>query len=154
MALVAAFADEREAIEETFLNAWNALSAPSGPAPIEMDNVRFEATQVQGINWGRFTIIDGDAFQVGLGTHPCWRGEGQIVLQLFAPEKTGTASVRVLADQFLEIWRDAFGRPLELSKGNSGRIRTQLGRVVRDGIVDGWFQLRAIVPYTRDVVAT
>lgn len=151
MGLLAGYADEREAIEETFFTAWTALS---NPAKIEVDNFRFEASQVQDENWGRLTIIDDEAEQVGLGTKPYVRSQGQIVLQLFAPEKTGTESIRVLADQFLDIWKDAFGRPSEFSKGDSGRIRTQLGWVVRDGIIEGWYQLRAIVPFTRDVNAT
>lgn len=147
------YADEREVLEETFLTDWNALSAPSGPAPIEMDNVRFDADQVKDVNWGRFTIIGGDAEQVGLGTFPCLRVEGQMVLQLFAPEKTGTEAIRALADQFLGIWKDADGRPREVEKGLSGRVRTRLGWLVRDGMQNGWYQMRAIVPFTRDVDA-
>lgn len=149
-----AYSDERESIEETFLTAWNALDPPSGPAPIEVDNVRFDAKQIEDAEWGRFTIIGGEGEQVSLGTKPCMRIQGQMVLQLFAPEKTGTEAIRTLADQFLDIWKDANGVPLELSKNDSGRIRTQLGWLVRDGVLDGWYQMRAIVPFTRDIRAT
>ncbi len=151
MALLAGFADEREAIEETFFTAWGVLG---DPAKIEVDNFRFEQTQVRDENWGRLTIIPGETEQVGLGTKPYAYTTGLIVLQLFAPEKTGTEAIRVLADQFLDIWKDANGRPLDFSKGNSGQIRTKLGYVARDGIVEGWYQLRAIVPFTRSVRAT
>jgi hypothetical protein len=150
MALLAGYADEREAIEETFFDAWSTLG---DPAKIEVDNFRFEMTQVKDQNWGRLTIIPGETEQVGLGTKPYSYIQGQIVLQLFAPEKTGTEEIRVLADQFLDIWKDANGRPLDFSKGNSGLIRTAHGWVTRDGVVDGWYQMRAIVPFTRSVRA-
>lgn len=151
MALAAGYADAREAIEETFLDAWSTLG---DPAKIEMDNFRFDAKQVKDLNWGRFVIIDGETEQVGLGTKPYAYSDGQIVLQLFAPEKTGTEAIRVLADQFLDIWKDTDGRPLDFSKGDSGRIRTALGWATRDGVIEGWYQMRAIVPFTRSVRAT
>ena len=151
MALLAGYEDAREAIEETFVDAWAVLS---NPAKIEMDNFRFEQTQVKGTNWGRLTITEGETEQVGLGTKPYAYSDGTIVMQFFAPEKTGTSAIRILVDQFLDIWKDADGRPLDFSKGNSGRIRTKLGRAVRDGILDGWYQMRAIVPFTRSVRAS
>lgn len=151
MALEAGYADEREAIEETFFDAWSVLG---DPVKIEVDNFRFEQTQVKDTNWGRLTIIGDETEQVGLGTKPYGYSNGLIMLQLFAPEKTGTEAIRALVDQFLNIWKDADGRPLDFSKGNSGRIRTRLGWAVRDGIIEGWYQMRAIVPYTRSVRAT
>ena len=151
MALLAGYEDAREAIEETFVNAWSVLG---NPAKIEMDNFRFEQSQVKNLNWGRLTIDGGETEQVGLGTKPYAYSDGLITMQFFAPEKTGTSAIRTLVDQFLDIWKDADGRPLDFSKGDSGRIRTKLGRGARDGVVEGWYQMRAIVPFTRSVRAT
>lgn len=143
------FADERRAIEWEVQQGWSTLG---DPAPIAYDNVSFqEPTPEEGGLWLRLVILGADGELIGLGTRPCHRFEGQIVAQLFAAEEKGTESVRDLGDQFIGIFLDTNGRPREFSRGNSGRIQTRTGRLVRDGMVEGWYQMRAIVPFVRDV---
>lgn len=152
MGIAVGYADERRAIEAAFQAAWLALDPPDGPAPVELENQPFH--QVVGEAWLRLTIISDEGRQVSLGAYPCTRFQGQIVAQVFGPENAGTQAVRSLGDQFLEVWKDAFGRPLELSAGDSGQIRTQHGWMATDGLTEGWYQMRAIVPFTRDIRAT
>ncbi len=145
------YQDEREAIEETFRDAWIALQAPDGPAPIEMQNTRLNRTAVEGSPWGRFLIMRVSGDQIGLGDFPYHRYRGMIVLQLLAPEKSGTEEILQLADQFLTIWKTAGGKPLSFEKASSGRIQTDTGYITDDGITDGFFQVRGIVPFRRTV---
>lgn len=144
------FADERKAIEYEVEAAWAVLG---DPAPIAYDNVRFTEPKPDDTvpRWLRLVIIPSEADQIGLGTKPCHRLPGQIVAQLFAVEKRGSAGIRTLGDQFLGIFLDANGRPREFSRGSSGRIQTHTGWLTRDGIMNGWYQMRAIVPFIRDV---
>lgn len=143
------YEDERQAIEGQVEAGWAALG---DPIQVGYSNVRFqEPAPVKNVCWMRLTIINGETFQQSLGPNPCHRAPGQIVAQLFVPEESGTNDIRIRADQFIAMFLSATGQPLEFSAGNSGRIRTELGRMITDGITNGWLQVRAIVPFVRDI---
>jgi hypothetical protein len=146
------YQDERQAIETTFRTAWIALQGPDGPAPVEMQNHPFDRTAVEQDNWGRLLIMRDTGEQIGLGDYPYHRFEGMIVLYLRAPRESGTESLLQLADQFLTIWKTVEGKPLSFEAASSGRIQTATGYVTDDGIIEGFFQVRAIVPFRRTVL--
>lgn len=140
------FDDARQAIEAEVVGGWPSAN------PLAIDNLRFTEPKPEETapTWGRLVILDAESRQISLGTTPCHRFEGQIVAQLFTPEKRGTQEIRDLADTFLAIFLNANFVPREFSAGNSGRIQTRVGWATRDGINNGWYQMRAIVPFIRD----
>lgn len=107
------FADERQAIETVFAQAWGVT------CPVEYQNVTFNPP-ADGSAWVRLTIRSGSAWPASLGDPTRWheRRAGVLILQLFVPEGSGTVAARTLADRFANLFRL---RTLPLA--NDGSVR-------------------------------
>lgn len=100
------FAAERPAIESRFATQFIA-------APISFDNVAdsaaVTAAKQAGSPWVRLAIINGESRTAGVAGDGDIRIEhqGQIVVQVFVRDGTGTATARSLADAAAAVFRHA-----------------------------------------------
>ena len=132
------FADERQAIETRFALNFTAL-------PIRYEGQRFEMPSAGG--FVALKIRNGTGRQISTGSPPLHRYTGTIVVDVFVPEDTGTATARIHADKIDQIFRRA-----QFSAGNSGTILCRTPSISTVGVDSGWFQLSVNVPYQRDSI--
>lgn len=138
---MAGFADERRAIEERFTTNWGST------APVRWENVEFVVPK--NSEWVEISVDPGESHQItlqgqndGINRYP-----GQIVIQLFAPDGSGTQEIKTLADTAAGIFRRA-----NFQAGSSGLIRCRIPWFQQVGRNEaGNYQINVIVPYFRDV---
>ena len=103
--------------------------APTGPA--------VKTAQQSGTPWARLTIQSGDSFTAGVGSNPCVRRTGSIMVQIFTARDIGSRPALLLADSIaahLEYWQ-------------SGQLETQAASVMRVGPRDNYYQINVSCPY-------
>ncbi len=91
------FSKSRQILESTFATAW------ANTTPVAYDNAPFK--QPADGRFVRVTMVRGDSEQLNLGSVKGERQHGVMMIQIFAPKNTGTATAEDLADQAAEIFR-------------------------------------------------
>jgi hypothetical protein len=126
---------ERAAIESRLATNWSTT-------PIRWDNVPFpEQTSAYVV----CDILDGEGNQISLGDTPRLRYVNLLILRLFVPEATGTATARTYADQLGAIFSRV---TLPLSDGGWLRCRVASPRTI--GVRAGWHQTNITIPFFRE----
>ena len=131
-----AFDDERRAFEARMSANFSAL-------PIKYENVPFNQP-VTG--WVAFTIIPvgGDRITIGT-TVKRYRYIGNLQIDIFVPEDTGSAVCRAHADTIESIFRDQ-----QFSAGVSGTITCRTPAYITGGVGGGYYRGILNIPYQRD----
>jgi len=135
------FDAERQAIESRFAANFTSLAADR----IAYENVKFK--QPTSGSWVRLTIRNGDARQASIANSPLNRYIGVIVVDVFVPEDTGTATARQLAESAAAVFRN-----VQFSVTGSGTITTRVPTIFPVGVQNGWLQLSMSVAFYRDIV--
>ncbi len=131
-----AFNDERQAIEAKLAAGFSALTIMFENTPI--------AQPVAG--WVAITIIQAGAARISVGTTvKRHRYVGNIQIDIFLPERTGSKVARDHADTIEAVFRDQ-----QFSAGNSGTITCRTPSIVPGGIENGFYRLILNIPYQRD----
>lgn len=134
------FNDTQTAIEARFKDSWNDL------APVRWENLEFNTLEYE--EYVALSSVEADGQQITTGSvNYIVRYAGQIVLQIFRKEGTGTGRTGELADAFGDIFRRA-----QFEFGDSGLISCQIPNKLPVGPSDGWYQTNIRVPYYRDIV--
>ena len=133
------FDAERAAIE-------GHIQAGFGAAPLRFENAPF--TPPQDRPYATVAIRHGAVRAVSLGPAPLLRIEGAVEVALRAPEGSGTAPLRVLADAV-----SALLRRQALSAGAAGMIRFGEAEIGAVTVEDDWRRLDVTVSFRREVVA-
>ncbi len=113
---------------------------------IEFENVPESTALTTAKNnktpWIRFIIRDGEGKRQTIGSNnPLFRYVGNIIVQIFVAQNTGTKTARELADAMTDIWRGYTGEPcLEFRTSNISVI----------GETEGWFQINVSIPFKND----
>ncbi|HIJ23920.1 MAG TPA: hypothetical protein HPP64_13575 [Gammaproteobacteria bacterium] len=118
---------DRQTIETLLSNNWVTTD-------IAWDGVDY--TPVAGTSWISLTILSGEDQS---STMTKYNQIGLLVIQIFTPEHTGSATARGYADTLSGIFRNAV---------QSG-INFKLPTTTRVGISNGWYQMNVSVPYHR-----
>lgn len=110
-------------------------------APIAYDNIQtpiqVKDAQANSQPWVALTIQSGTSITASIGSSPHVRQTGLISVQIFVAKDAGTIAAYTLCDSLAE----------RLQHKQSGPLETLALSVSRAGIVDGYFQLNASVPY-------
>jgi hypothetical protein len=137
--------DARIAIEGRLYDNWQS---PPGtlrtPIRYWSSNAPFEIPEAAA--WIALSVNAESGRQVSLGDGvQLHRYLGQIVVQVFVPERTGSQDMDTYLDLLDPIWRCA-----QFSYGDSGLITCRTPDVEAVGTADGWFQKNLKVAYRRD----
>lgn len=132
---MAGFSDERKAIESRLAAAWTTT-------PIRYENIPFAERSTPYV---ALFIGNGEGTQVSLGTPALRRWVGIIMIQIYAPQDSGTNLSKSYADTIGAIFDRA-----QFSSGNSGTIRCRIPSIQNIGVTNGWNQLNVTVPFIRD----
>jgi hypothetical protein len=137
--------DTRIAIETRLADNWQ--SAPGTPrTPIRYWSSGAPFGLPDGMPWIALSVAPESGRQVSLGDGvQLHRYLGQIVVQVFVPERSGSHDMDTYLDLLDTIWRRA-----EFSYGSSGLITCRTPAVTVVGTADGWFQKNLKVAYRRD----
>ncbi len=131
-----AFDDERRAFEARFAANFTAL-------PIKYENIPFDQP-VTG--WVAITVIPAGGGRSSIGTTvKRHRYVGNLQIDIFVPEDTGTSAARSHADTIDTIFRDQ-----QFSAGVSGTITCNTPVYVTGGVEDGFYRAILTTPYHRD----
>lgn len=128
------FRDAAAAIEGRLSSNWLTTAIKYEGAPFTEPTAAYVA----------IFIRDGEGIQISLGSPAVRRWPGIIMLQVFAPEMTGTRKAREYADSLGAI----FDR-VDFSSGNSGLITCRTPSIEVIGARDGWCQVNVTVPFRR-----
>lgn len=91
-------------------------------------------------DWVRFVLLNGEGQTVGLGGSTKFvRDLGFITVQIFVPERTGTAAAMGYVDAFNTLFEH------ERFDG----IETFTASVTPAGVSDGWHQTNVNIPFRR-----
>ena len=134
------FADSERAIQSRVVTEW------ADATPVKWPNVDF--AQPKGTPWIAVHIQDAGAVKgaIGSGTGSLERYAGVLICQVFAPEDTGTAIAKGLADDFAALFKD-----IQISSGSSGTITFDLPSFREIGTVEsGLYQINVNCPFRRD----
>jgi len=104
------------------------------------DNVDFKPPE--GAAWTRIKIFEEDTQRINIGTPGVHRVSGMIVVEIFVPKGTGTATARDYAGQIATIFRDA--------QFNGVLCREAVPRNVGD--YKGWYQFNVVTRFQWDGV--
>lgn len=129
----------REAITTAFKTGWGSTCL------IDWENQPF--TTPQGGTWGRFRIIRSHALIPALSSPASFmkRELGNLYLNLFAPQDSGSKLLYTMADTFESI----FGlTTLHVATGHDIIFGTT--EVSLTGLDAGWASLLATIPFRRD----
>jgi len=126
---------EAETIRGWFLAEWD-----SG-VPIHVyENTKFTDKPDDAI-WARLRVLSRDAYPAAIGGPTIrYRHDGDIILEIFAPESTGDGAARSLADDACAIMR---GR-------EDGGIVVWTARAIPLGVRDGWYRINVVGSFSRD----
>lgn len=135
------FEDIRRAIESR-LSGWSAAPVLADGAPTPKTDDPLDQRAVTNAirakeSWVRCTILHGNSFTAGVGSSPCVRRTGLIMMQILTPEDRGSRPAAVLADsiaQYFEYYQQ-------------GQFETQAASVQRIGPSDDWYQYNVSVPF-------
>ncbi len=131
-----AFNDERRAFEVRLADNFTAL-------PIKYENVPFPQP-VTG--WVDIIIISAGGGRISVGTTvKRHRYVGNVQINIYVPEDTGTAACRAHADTIDAIFRDQ-----QFSDANSGTITCRTPAYVPGDVVNGFYFGILSIPYQRD----
>lgn len=131
-----AFDDERRAFEAR-------LSANFTTLPIKYENVPFKQPATA---WVAITVIPAGGERISIGTTvKRHRYVGNLQIDIFVPEDTGTSAARGYADTIDIIFRDQ-----QFSAGVSGTITCRTPTYISGGVQDGYYRAILNVAYYRD----
>ncbi len=131
-----AFDDERRAFEAR-------LAANFTTLPIKYENVPFDQPTTP---WIAITVLPAGGERISIGTTvKRHRYVGNLQIDIFVPEDTGTSAVRGYADTIDTIFRDQ-----QFSAGSSGTITCRTPAYVPGGVKDGYYWAILTVAYYRD----
>jgi hypothetical protein len=124
---------ERQAIQARFQAAWGTST------PVAWPGIHFRPPT--NAAWVRFTVIPGPADQVSVGTATdLYRGDGDVLVEVFTPLGAGELQALTLADEVVEAFRG----------WRSGDLAFFTPRVLPGLETDGWWKTDVIAPYQRD----
>ena len=128
------YLDEAETIRDWFVAEWDSTVA------IHIyENQKF--TKPTAAHWARLTIRSQEGRPASIGGPSVrYRHDGNIILEVFAPEGTGDGRARELVDEGLAIIR---GR-------EEGGIIVWTARAIPIGVRDGWYKINGLGLYQRD----
>ncbi len=119
---------------ETRLSTWDGVPVEYDGAPKSQDLIAaIDAKQ----SWVRCTILHGSSFTAGVGSSPCVRRTGLIMMQILTPEDRGSRPAAVLADSIAQ----------HFEYYQQGQFETQAASVQRIGPSDDWYQYNVSVPF-------
>ncbi len=131
-----AFDDERRAFEARMAAQFTAL-------PIKYENVPFKQPTT---GWVDFQILPAGGGRISVGTTvKRHRYLGNLQIDIYLPEDTGSSDARSHADTIEAIFRDQ-----QFSAGDSGTITCRTPVYVKGGIVKGYLRGILSIPYQRD----
>lgn len=88
-------------------------------------------------SWVRLTIQHGASFTAGIGSEPCVRRSGLVMLQIFTPINSGSRPAAMLADSLAA----------HFEYYQAGHFSTQAASVQRIGPQDDWYLYVVSVPF-------
>lgn len=126
------FFTERQLIENRLSDNWNTTG-------IRFENVPF-VIPTNGDAWISLAIVNGTSYQIDLiGLH---RHFSIIIISVFVPDNTGTATIRSHADTIAAIYRNkCFGGII---------CRSPSIEIV--GSAENWYQVNVVIPYQMDKI--
>ncbi len=131
-----AFDDERRAFEARLAANFTAL-------PIRYENVPFNQPTT---GWVAITVIPAGGDRISVGTTvKRHRYLGNLQIDIFVPEDSGTSTARGHADTIEAIFRDQ-----QFSAGVSGTITCRTPTYVTGGVENGYYRAILTTPYQRD----
>lgn len=121
-----------------FSTGWESMSA------VQYENMAYKPTI--GTKWARFSVTNGEADYVTIGTPTSnrVRHAGVIMVQCFAPQHMGAMIAKEMADKAISIFRGA--------NKDGYTFRAGYSVVIPAGEVDTWFQVNAVIPFYRDAI--
>jgi len=123
------FATERAAIEGRLASNWTTTDIAYVNVPFAPDNAA---------PWVRLNILNGESGPRNVNDGK--RHLGVIVLQIFVPQNTGTATARTYADSLATIFEDA----------QFSGILCGVASIETIGNTGTWYQINVTVGYWRD----
>lgn len=132
------FEAERAAIE-------GYIQANFTAAPVWFENTPF--TPPENRPYVTVAIRHSEVRAASLGPNPLVRIQGAVECELRAPEGTGTASLRALADALAELLERQV-----LATGAAGAARFGEAEINAVVLEEGWRRMDVTVPFRRDVI--
>jgi len=112
--------------------------------PVAYDGVPNSPALTQAMaaksSWVRLTIQHGASFTAGIGSDPCVRRSGLVMLQIFTPINSGSRPAAMLADSLAQHWE----------YWQQGNIETQAASVQRVGQDDDYYQYNVSLSFRAD----
>lgn len=129
---------ELQLFTQQFMNLW----VPQNPnVLVKYSNRNFTAPS--SATYVEFGVDSGSVEDIALGGL-VQRGMGEVHLDIYAAENSGTMTMRILADAFA----DCFDRVN--FQYNNGVIWTRRAEILRASPIQGWSRWRVVVPFKHD----
>lgn len=140
------FADAKTIAQSYFFDHFKKPDT-SAWFPVEYPNHKLKE-EPSGTPWARLSYAEGQKIgrDVGMGMS---RIPGEMVLQIFLPDDSGTTLARQVADSIV-----GFMENVDLSVPPNGVIRFRLVSLIPAGQSGAWFMMNVVMPFERDVVNT
>lgn len=125
------FVAQNQVLETRFGDNWTYT-------PIEWPNVKLSTAELT--EYVAFDDVSDDKNESSIGSDPVlYRTEGMVVVRIFVKPNSGATRAIQLADLVADIWRSA----------SFSGYTMKAPRLVKRGVVDGWYQVNVISPYFR-----
>lgn len=129
---------ELQLFTQQFTNVW----VPQNPATLVKYSNRNFTAPTSG-TYVEFGVDSGRVDDIALGGL-VQRGMGEVHLDIYSAENSGTMTMRILADAFA----DCFDRVN--FQYNNGLIWTRRAEILRGSPIQGWSRWRVVVPFKHD----
>lgn len=129
------YASELVDFENKFGTAWGATT------PVAYGNVAGDASTAEFV---RFNVIPSGALEMSIGSPGAQlhRYTGVAMVQIFVAPNEGELRARVLAQQAIDIFREA----------KFSNILCRSPYMIPIGVVDSYYQVNVVIPYQRDEI--
>lgn len=119
---------------ESKMAAWDGV-------PVAYDGVPNSPALTQAMaaksSWVRLTIQHGASFTAGIGSEPCVRRSGLVMMQIFTPINSGSRPAATIADSLAQHWE----------YWQEQGIETQAASVQRVGPQDDYYLYVVSLPF-------
>ncbi|MEE9140767.1 MAG: phage tail terminator-like protein [Alphaproteobacteria bacterium] len=132
-----AFAATANVIRSRFATEF-ATARPT--VPIHYDNVAGDPPAAS--SWVRLTVVEGDSFQVAMGSTRRFRDTGVAIVQVFTPLGSGDGEAREIADDVQGIFKGLTVSGVVFRKPRAARIGPD-GR---------FYQVNVTIPFQADEI--
>jgi len=129
------FATARRDIEKRLADNW-------ATTPIAYDNVAFDPPK--DLPWVAIRIFEEPTERITIGSRGVHRVRGLVVVYMYTPKETGTATIRGYGDDIAAIYRD---------QQFSG-ITFESASIANVGDFEQWYQVNVAIPFYWDGVHT